>query len=154
MGTKQLTMVAAVCGVVTLLGVLLPWATVDIPPEVAALARQYGGLAKTSVNGTEGDFKGTIVLILGILGGAAAAGAWLVKPGQLPFNARQLLTAALGAFALAWILTLTDMLRSFEGASRGIGLYLAFLATLAGAVAAFLALRQTPAAVAAAAPAA
>jgi hypothetical protein len=160
MNAKQLAMVAAACGVLTLIGVLLPWATfggdaprIDVPRDAgpagdfarSMAAAAQSAFAAVEVNGTGRGFNGTFVLILGLLGGAAAAAYAFAKPGTLPLNARQLLFVALGAFALGLLLTFVDLVSEFGPMSRGIGIYLTFLATLAGAAAAFLTLRKTPA---------
>jgi hypothetical protein len=165
MNHRQAVMVVAACGLLTLIGVLLPWVTVSVPTLPASdlgdseFGRQMQAQlaaamskAKTSANGTEGDFKGTFVLILGVVGGAAAA-ATLARPGTVPLGSRQLLLVALGTFGLACLLTLTDFFRDFSGGSKGIGIFLTLLATLGGAIVSLLALRMTPLTVATPPPA-
>jgi hypothetical protein len=179
---RTLAVVAVVCGVVAVVAALLPWVVVDMPDfgrgfeEMASRAREglreaareqgidasdlpefpsvpRGGLgASMSVSGTSSELNGTVVLILSLLG-AAAAGATLARAGTVPLAPRALLFAALGAFGLAFVLTLLDFLEEFgPRANRGIGLWLAVLATAGGAVAAVLALRKTPLAAPAVAP--
>lgn len=170
MDRKQLATIAAVCGVVAAIAVLLPWYSVsmkmnlegmgDLGSHVPGLAGAVSGSSK-SVNGTQGDFNGTFVLILGLLGAAAAGLVAAKKTDVLPLDERQYLFVALGTLALAVILTLIDVFRDLPSASqssgsmsisagKSFGLYLTLIATVAGAAAAFLATRKPATATAAA----
>jgi hypothetical protein len=157
MDRKQLATIAMVCGVVAFVAVLLPWysVSVDLGGMPAELREMVGQAASSkSLNGTEGDFNGTFVIVLSLLGAAAAALVVLGKTHVLPLDERQHLFAALGLFALAVVVTLTDVFRDLGGASqsgggmkveagKAFGLYLTLIATLAGAAAAFLAVRMS-----------
>jgi hypothetical protein len=141
MNPRQLPLAAAICGAAAVVAVLLPWISVTLPPEAAAF-----GFSIPTINGTDGDFKGTWVLILALLAGFHSVLVWKGKHQQvLPFlklDSRQHMFLAAGLFALALVLTLTDFLRDFgAGASRGIGLWLTLLATGAGVAAAYLSTR-------------
>jgi hypothetical protein len=140
MTRKQLALIAAVCGAVAFVAALLPWASWSIPPQFGNVS--IAGV-KTTTGGTEGEFKGVWVIILGLLGGFHALLVHLGKHKQvlpfLPFDERQHLFMSAALFALACILTLTDFLRDFpEQLSRGLGLWLALLATAGGAATAVL----------------
>ena len=111
------------------------------------------GSHSESANGTEGDFNGMFVIILSLLAGAAALLVVLGKTDILPLDERQHLFASLGLFALAVIVTLTDVFRDLPSksggmgdmqveAGKGFGLYLTLIATAAGAAAAFLAVQK------------
>jgi len=162
MDRKQLAAIAAICGVVAAVAVLLPWYSVsmkmnlegmgDLGSRVPGLAGAASGQSK-SANGTEGDFNGTFVLILGLLGAAAAGLVAAKKTDLLPLDERQHLFAALALFALAVLLTLLDVFRDLPSTSqssgsmsieagKAFGLYLTLLATVAGAAAAFLAIQK------------
>ena len=78
----------------------------------------------------------------------------LGKTDLLPLDERQHLFAALGLFALAVIVTLTDVFRDIPGVShvgagmkieagKSFGLYLTLIATAAGAAASFLAVQKS-----------
>lgn len=147
MDRKQLATVAVVCGVVAFVAVLMPWYSVSVS------GMPGGGAQSQSANGTEGDFSGTFVIILSLLAGAAALLVVLGKTDVVPLDERQHLFAALGLFALAALVTLTDVFRDLpsmsEGmggvkmeAGKGFGLYLTLIATLAGAAASFLAVQK------------
>jgi hypothetical protein len=140
MDRKRLTLIMAVCGGLAALGSLLPWATV----------KSFGG--SISASGVESTY-GVFVLILGLAAGAAALLVYLGKVGQLiKLDERQHLFIALGCFALALLFTLIQFFSSGYqsvsvmgtevGASRGFGLWLALLATIGGAGAAFMTVRN------------
>lgn len=132
MDQKKLTTIAAACGGAVFVGVLLPWVTVSIGPM------------SQSASGTQVD-TGTIILILGLLGGAAAALTAMGKTSAVPIAPKQQLMIALGALGLAALLTIIKFLDFGDGmgvASRGIGLWLTTLASIAGTVCAFLAFKN------------
>jgi hypothetical protein len=170
MDARGLSIAAVACAALVVLGVFLPWVSLDpeaqrgldaaremmrgmgelarsvgaSDAEVGRLQRELdGAVAATRFDGTTKGFNGTVVLILGILGGAAAA-ATLLRSGTVPLTTRALLLAALGLFGLGFVLTLADLFQRWEGAGRGVGIWLTALATGAGAAAALLALRRTP----------
>jgi hypothetical protein len=141
MDKKSLTLAAAICGAVTAIGTLLPWAT----------AKTF--MMEVSAAGTEST-KGVFVLILGLLGGAAALLVHLGKVGQIvKLDEKQHVLIGLGCFALAIILILTTfvdggyktqtVMGQEFGASRGIGLWLCLLASLAGGAALFMVLKPS-----------
>ena len=163
MTTKGLAVVAVGLGVLTVVGVLLPWTA--FPPEAeAALAqaremlrdfsRELPGAAPARMpepdlpnrSGTSAGFNGTGILILAIVGGLAAGVFALARPRTVPVSARGLLGTAVVAFGLGFVLTLADVLKDWGGASKAFGIWLTLLASLGGAVAALLAFRRAPAA--------
>jgi hypothetical protein len=140
MGRKQLALVAAACGVIAAFGALLPWVTVEF-------------VVTQTASGVD-SAKGVFVLLLGLLGGAAAAVVGLGKTGQLlKLDEVQHLYIAIAALGLAFLLAVTSFFgNQFAGVelqgerldfvSRGIGLWLSLLGSLGGGVAAFLATRK------------
>ena len=103
------------------------------------------------MNGTQGGFFGTPTLILGLLGGIAAALLWTGKTEGLPLSARQLALASFGAMSVAALLTVIDVTSHGQSVSTGpmsagksFGIYLTLLATLAGAYGAWVLTRNTP----------
>jgi hypothetical protein len=164
MDARKATMLAAVCGAVILVGVLMPWYSVSV--RVAGLGGErvaVGGMAAT-VNGTEGDYHGGFVIVLGLLAGLAAAFLWRGAPKGLPVTPRGLGIVALGGHALATLVTLTDVFRTPERVSgmtipgvdvssgRGIGMFVTLIAAAAGTYLSYLALRGAPASPAAPTP--
>lgn len=161
MDRKQLATIAVVCGIVAFVAVLMPWysysVSIDVsgmPSEARAMLGASGG--GSTLNGTEGNFNGVFVIILSLLGAAAAALVVVRKTDLLPLDERQHLFASLGLFALAAIVTLIDVFSDFPGTPQGMGgmmkveagksfgLYLTLIATAAGAAAAFLAVQKSP----------
>ena len=144
MDRKKLSMIAAICGGLVFLGMILPIASVS-----------FLGQSK-SFNGFDGDTwgGGVIALILSVAAGAAALLVFLDKTDAVPLDGRQLLFLGVGAFGLSALLVLIQFFsgdyKTAEvsgitmGASRGIGLYLMVLATLGGAAACFLATKHAP----------
>jgi hypothetical protein len=138
MDRKQLALIAAICGAVVFVGVLLPWVSVNM-----------GQMGSATANGTEGGFDGgVIILILGIVGAAAAALAWSGNTKMVPVAPQQQLLIGTGALAVAALLTVINFFKDFGpsiqgmGASRGIGLYLTLLASLGGTAAMVMLLRK------------
>jgi hypothetical protein len=143
MDAKKATMLAAICGAVILIGVLLPWYSIAVPGFTL------------SFNGTEGPYNGGFILVLGVIAGLAAAFLWRGAPKALPLSSRGLALIAVGGFGLATLVTLIDVSRSmgnFSGmrgsevgfsAGRGAGMFITLLAAAAGAGLSFLALRGT-----------
>jgi hypothetical protein len=137
MNRKQLALVATVCGVVVFVGVLLPWVTVNAGP----LTMSENGMSK-------GFDLGIVILLLGIVGAAAAGLAWSDNTKALPLPAGQQILIGTIALALAAVLTFANFAKDFGptvqgmGASRGIGLYLTLLAAVGGTVAMALLLKK------------
>ncbi|HVG94238.1 MAG TPA: hypothetical protein VND21_07315, partial [Planctomycetota bacterium] len=153
MDAKKATMLAAICGAVILIGVLMPWYSISV--RVGGLGDQgvgFGGMAQ-SLNGTEGGYHGGFVIVLGVIAGLAAAFLWRGAPKALPVSSRGLAVIAVGGFGLATLVTLIDVFRDtgnvsgmrFPGvdfsAGRGAGMFITLLAAAAGAGLSFLALR-------------
>lgn len=141
MPRRTLTLVAAICGLVAAIAVALPWL---VAPKNMTLNQP--GREEPTFNGTEWEFKGGFVLVLGILAGFHALLVYLGKHRRvlpfLPLNARQHMLLATVLFLVAFALVLSDALRDFgPDATLGIGLWLAMLATILGAVTAFLSTR-------------
>lgn len=142
---KQLLMITAIGGLTAALGALLPWVTSSVSgsaPLAGAISR--GG----SVSGTEtGD--GVISLICGLIAAACAGALYLGKEKSLPLAPKQLLLTALITVGIAALLYAIQFLfgdypsQELMGVkvsvSRGIGLWIGFLGTLAGTAAAFFA---------------
>jgi hypothetical protein len=137
MDRKQLILIAAVCGGVILLGTLLPWVSTSAPLGMSV-----------TVAGT-GTGLGPWVLILGLLGGAAALLIHLGKVGQfVKLTELQHLYVAAGAFGLATLFLLIQFMQSYYqtqtvmgqsyGSSRGIGLWIALLGALGGEAASLM----------------
>lgn len=152
MGAKQISLYAAICGAVVFVGVLLPWYSVSYDFGAAGGLIGMAGRQSHSWNGTEGEFMGTFTLILGILAGGLALLTYLGKAGALPFNAKQLAFVVAGAFGLATLLTFIDLMRrtgdvSGTGVSAGksFGIYLTFLAAIAGTGLSVLLIQKSPA---------
>ena len=141
---KKLCQVAAICGGLVFIGCLLPWITVSLPAEALAAAERVGmAIPQTSFNATSGNFTaGVLVLILGLVGGAAAAltGFGFVKAVPLPQKTQWLIAA--GCFAVSALFVVINFLKDFGGASRGLGLWLSLLASLGGTAAMFLLLKK------------
>jgi hypothetical protein len=144
MDRKRLALIAAICGGLTALGTLLPWVSIDTVMGSMTAAGTKSGL-------------GVFVMILGLVGGAAALLVHLGKTGQfVKLDERQHFYAALGCLGLALILTFVQlvssdyktvaMLGEEMGARRGLGLWLDLFATLGGSAAAFLAVKPVRAA--------
>lgn len=142
MDRKQLILIAAICGGVIVLGTLLPWVSTSAPLGMSV-----------SVSGT-GTGMGPWVLILGILGGAAALLIHLGKVGQfVKLTELQHLYVAAGAMGLATIFLLIQFMQGYYkteivmgqayGNSRGTGLWISLLGALAGEGAALMVLKQT-----------
>lgn len=150
MDAKKATMLAAICGVVVLIGVLMPWYSVSTDfGEVGAPFRVRG--MSNSANGTTSPFHGGFVIALALVGGLAAAFLWRGAPKGLPLSARGLAIVAVGAFALATLVTLLDVFRDLPSVSgpgfsagRGIGMFVTLIAAGAGTFLSFLAMRGTP----------
>ncbi len=136
---KKTALGVAICGGLTFLGVLLPWYE----------------LSFLSLNGTQGDYSGTLTLLLGLVGGAAALVLRRGPPAGFPLGAYPLALVALGAFGLATVVTLVDLLahgpgRVFAGrrspfsGGTGFGIYLTMGAAAAGAWFAWKLFKATP----------
>jgi len=168
MDRKQLVTAAVVCGLIAVLGVLLPWYSISSSVDTSSLpqgAMHLPGMAgahqSQSFNGTQGDFNGTFVLILALVGAAAAGLVAARRTDVFPLDERQHLFVAAGLFGIAVIVTLTDVFRAMPGmstatrimkieAGKSFGLYLTLAATLAATAAAWLATQKPTAPVAAA----
>lgn len=148
MDRKKLSLIAAACGAVVFVAMLLPFGSLNIPdgPFGKMMANQG------SPNGFDWD-GGAIVLILSVVGAAAALLVFLGKTDVVPLDARQLLFVGVGGFGVAFVIVLIkffdgdawqtrDTPLGTVGMARGIGLYLMLLATLAGGAASFLATKQ------------
>ncbi len=145
MERKQLTLIAAICGAVTFLGVLMPWGVIstDLGPL---------GTRSHSWNGTEAPFQGGFVLVLGLAGGAAALLVFLGKTSLIKLDEQKHYFIAIGCFGLGLLLTFIDFVSDYGTHSvmgitayevdRGIGVFLTLLACAGGGVASFLALKK------------
>jgi hypothetical protein len=140
MDKKQLVLVAAICGGVVALGSLLPWTTAK-------------GLGFTGSSSGVDGFKGVLVLLAGLAAGGAALLVHLGKVGQvLKLDERQHLWIAIGAFGLALLLSLIQFFDGHYrtetahgvtmGWSRGFGLWLDLLGSIAGGATAWLAMQK------------
>ncbi len=141
MDRKKLSMIAAACGAVVFVAMFLPFASFSGPSQFVALLPTF--------NGFDWD-GGVVVLILSLVAGAAALLVFLGKTDVVPLDGRQLLFVGVGGFAVAALLLVIKFFDDWPsgqggGISRGIGLYLMLLATLAGAAACFLATKNAPA---------
>ncbi|MDJ0975202.1 MAG: hypothetical protein QNJ98_12130 [Planctomycetota bacterium] len=153
MDRKQLSLIAAICGGVVVIGMFLPVLNAGTSgmPDIPGV--DFASKSK-SVNGFD---KGGALILAFILAAAACAAAVMVfldKTDAVPFDGRQLLFLAVGAFGLAAVLAVITMLDGdyqtrtigpvTVGATRGIGLYLMLLGAIGGAAASFLATKQAP----------
>ena len=132
MEKKQLLLIAAVCGGVLFLGSLLAWVKA---PSVEFMGQTVGG---GSISGTQFTV-GVFVLILGLVGGAAALAMALGKTDIVKLAPKQYALIAAGALGLAALLSI---IKFFEIGPKGIGIWLCFLAGIGGAACMFLVLRQ------------
>jgi len=143
MDQKKLCQIAAICGIVVFVGCLMPWASISVPPQAAAAAKAMGVDLDSSISGTNGHWTaGVLVLILGIVGGAAAAltGFGFVKAIPLPQKTQWIIAA--GCLALAALFVVINFLKDFGPMSRGFGLWLSLLASIAGTVCMVLVLKK------------
>ncbi len=140
MDQKKLCQIAAICGAVVFVGWFMPWLTIEIPPQAKAL----GISMDTSISGTSSAWTaGWLVMLLGLVGGAAAAltGFGFVKAVPLPQKKQWLIAA--GCLAGSALFVLINFFKDFSGpASRGLGLYLCLLASLGGAACMVLVLKN------------
>ena len=135
MDKKQLLMIAAIGGVVTVVSVFLPWVTVDLS-EFGPLAAAISSKVDTSVAGIEGG-DGKIVLILGLVAAAAAGALFLGK--KLPMSDKGAIMTAWICLGVAVLVALINLFDLKGPASAGIGMWLCILGGLAGAATGFLA---------------
>lgn len=136
MDKKQLLMIATAGGAATALGVFLPWVTFSDEGLGAAL-RAVG--ESPSVAGIRGG-DGKIVLVLGLVGAAAAGALFLGK--ALPVSGRKAIVAASICLALAALICVIDFLGMSAPAAAGIGLWLCMVGSIAGTATLLLARMQ------------
>lgn len=129
---KKMSLAVVVCAAASILGAFLPWASVS-----------FGGISSSASGFDGGD--GKIIVLL-----AAAAGviAFMWMQGKLAKSG--LLLGAMIAMAICALISVKDFfdIGDAPGAgavsvSRGIGIYLCLLGTLAGTAAAFFAWRSS-----------
>ena len=133
MDRKKLLMIAAGASVLTVLGVLLPWATLS--DEGLGGALQAIGQSLTTTGLETGD--GKIVLVLALIG-AGLTGA-LFFGRSLPVSNRAATLIATICLGLVGLISLIDVMDISGMVSVGIGLWLCLVGGLAGAAASFLA---------------
>lgn len=134
MDKKQLQMIAAIGGAATVLGVFLPWASIDIPEALRSLIK-----VDTTPSGISTS-DGKIVLILALVGAALAGALFLGK--SLPISGKASILTAWICLGVAALICVIDFFDIGEGASVGIGLWLCVLGSIAGAVTGFMAWKQ------------
>lgn len=159
MDQKKIVLAIGICGVLTIVGVFLPWYSLsfDMPPGME-------GPTGRSFRGTQAGYSGTMILLLAVVGGASAVLIWKGPPPGFPVRAYPLSIVSVAAFALAALATLVDLLghgpgsvkigrETLFGGGNGIGLFLTLAATATGGWFAWMLFQKTPAPPPAAPPA-
>ena len=135
MDKKQLLMIAAGGAAATVIGVLLPWWSVDVPKGLGPLAAAFD----TSVSGLDSG-GGKFVLLLGLVAAAAAGALFLGKTLPVPGKTAILVSGA--CLGLAALICLMKFLDIKGPVSTGIGLWLCLIGSIAGAVTSFMVWKQ------------
>lgn len=154
MDVKKAALFTAICGLVVFISVLLPWYSVSPKIPSGASAETAAAMASSgiSLNGTQSPFSGTFTLILGIVAALAALPRVLDRTQGLPLSQKQLAAVSFGALAVATLVTLIDFFdhspkgesTEYGSAGKGIGIWLALLASAAGVYCAWMFFSKTP----------
>lgn len=110
---KTAALAVAICGLVTLIAIFLPWYSVSF--EMPSLAK---GPTEMHLNGTQGGYSGSMILLLAALGGVAGVLVFRGPPPGFPVKGAVLAIVVVGAFGLATLATVIDVLGQGPG---GIG---------------------------------
>jgi hypothetical protein len=138
---QPLHLILGGCGL-GIISVFLPWISVSLKGDAAALAGAMAGQSASGIN--EGLGILALILMAGVIGSCFA---------KVPGKEKLIATSAMGAGGLAALVVLIELIRIFSNSggnafvsvSVGIGLYLCVLGAAAGAYGAFLRWQKTPA---------
>lgn len=138
----------AISAVVSFVGVLMPWFTTR--QDFSRRGWNFEDALPTSYSGLDADYHGAWVLVLTLVGGAAAGMVHFGKERSLPLKGKPLAQGLLGVYALAAFLTFVDWVwnspyvDSGRVGGRSLGIYVTLGATFAGFRFARTFLRLTP----------